>query len=389
MLYMWPFRPKDASSRVLITIGSSGCSGAYVEYKDGDIPSIHYVTQHVIEPRKDEELKDAMLRTLDMVGNDLIETGAPALRRATGSGSIDGVLVSVAGPWQETKVRTIAIQPGKPFTFSRGMLSEAIASAPAVPENRLSYGESVIATILNGYDTPDPFGKRANRAEVVILSSTLEKDVTERIRACIRKLYHTHTISFTAFAPVTYAVLRDLYPHEKDFLVLDVASEDTDLAFVKGGLLVDVGTLQFGLNQLLSATHAAERMTVEEEAGMSRPSLAAQPGYINPDRNARFAERAAAARDTWLSGLADLLKEFAVLHALPRTMFVIAQPNARDYLRRTLDSSILHELWLSDEPLSILPITSEQFSGKLRTKADARTPIFMAILALYLQKTLK
>lgn len=386
---MWPFRPKDFSSRVLITIGSSGCSGAYVEYKEGDIPSIHYVTRHLIEPREGEELKEAMLRTLDLVGNDLIETGAPALRRATGSGAVDGVLISVAGPWQETKVRTEAIQPGKPFTFTHRMLSEVVASAPPVPPDRVSYGESVIATILNGYDVPDPFGKTANRAEVVILSSTLEKDVTERIRACIRRLYHTHAISFAAFAPVTYAVLRNLYPHEKDFLVLDVASEDTDLAFVKGGLLVDVGTLEFGLNKLLDATHAAERLTAEEEAGMSRPSLAEQPGYINPAHNARFAEHAAAARDEWLTSLADLLKHFAQLHALPRTMFVIAQPNARDYLKRVLDSSILHELWLSDEPLSIIPITSEQFSGKLRTKADAETPIFLAILALYLKKMIK
>lgn len=386
---MWPFRPKDASSRVLITIGSSGCSGAYVEYKEGEVPSIHYVTQHAIKPREGEELKEAMLRTLDMVGNDLIETGAPALRRATGSGRIDSVLISVAGPWQETKVRTEPIQPGKPFTFTHTMLSEVVASSPPIPADRVSYGEAVIATILNGYDVPDPFGKRANRAEVVILSSTLDKDVTERIRASIRRLYHTHIISFAAFAPVTYAVLRDLYPHERDFLVLDVASEDTDLAFVKGGLLVDVGTLQFGLSTLLNATHAAERMTIEEEAGMSRPSLAEQPGYIRPDRNARFAERAAIARDEWLTGLADLLKQFAQLHALPRTMFVIAQPNARDYLKRALDSSILHELWLSDEPLSIITITSEQFSGKLRTKADAQTPIFMAILALYSAKALK
>lgn len=386
---MWPFRPKNISSRVLITIGSSACSGAYVEYKENDQPTIHYVTRHIIEQREGEALEQAMLRTLELVGKDLVENGAPALRRATGSGSVDGVLISVAGPWQETKVRTQTVQPGKPFTFTHRMLSEIVASSPKVPENRISNGESVIATILNGYDVPDPFGKKANRAEVVLLSSTLEKGITEQIRASIRRLYHTHTISFAAFAPVTYAVLRDLYPHEQDFLVLDVASEDTDLAFVKGGLLVDVGTLQFGLNKLLDATHAAERMTVEEEAGITRPVSVNQPGYINPDRNARFAERAATARDEWLTGLSDLLKQFAQLHALPRTMFVIAQPGARDYLKRTLDSSILHELWLSDEPLSIIPITSEQFSGKLRAKASSETPIFLAILALYLKKLMR
>lgn len=374
---------------VLITIGSSACSGAYVEYKTGKQPTIHYSTRHVIESRKDEDLKASMLRTLDAIGTDLIEVGAPALRRETGSGSVDGVLVSVAGPWQETKVRTETINPGKPFTFTRHMLSEIIASGSHIPEDRVSFGESVIATILNGYDIPDPFGKEANRAEIVILSSTLDKDVTEQVRTRVRRLYHTHDISFAAFAPVTYAVLRDLYPHERDFLALDVAAEDTDLAFVKGGLLVDVGTLQFGLNNLLDATHDAERMTIEEEAGTARPSLGNQPGYISPDRNARFSERADAARDQWLKGLADLLKQFAQLHPLPRTLFVLAQPNARDYLKRALDTNILHELWLSDEPLSVIAITSEQFSGKLRTKADTETPIFLAILALYQKRLLR
>lgn len=370
---------------VLITIGSSACSGAYVEYTTGEQPTIHYNTRHLIESRDGEDLKTAMLRTLDMVGTDLIELGAPTLRRETGSGSVDGVLISIAGPWQETKVRTETVQPGTPFTFTHRMLSEIVASHTPASENRVSFGESVIATILNGYDIADPFGKKANRAEVVILSSTLDKGVTEEIRSRIRKLYHTHSISFTAFAPVTYAVLRDLYPHERDFLVLDVATEDTDLAFVKAGLLVDVGTLQFGLNKLLDATHAAERMTVEEESGV-QSATSNQPGYIKPDRNARFSERADTARDEWLKSLADLLKQFAQLHALPRTLFVVAQPNARDYLKRTLDSSILHELWLSDEPLSIIPITSEQFTGKLRTKAHAETPIFLSILALYQKK---
>ena len=370
---------------VLISIGSSACSGAYVEYKEGDIPTIYYSTRHLIEPRSDESLDAATLRTLDFVGTDLIEIGAPALRRETGSGSVDGVLVSVAGTWQETKVRTESIQPGKPFTFTKAMLSEVVASSAPVPENRVSQGESVIATILNGYDVPEPFGKKTNRAEVVILSSTLDKAVTEQIRTRLRKLYHTHHISFTAFAPVSYAVLRDLFPHEQDFLVLDVASEDTDLAFIKGGLLVDVGTLTFGLAQLLDATHDAERMTLDEEGG-DNPLTSSQPGYIQPARNARFSEKADKARDEWLKSLADLLRKFAQLHSLPRTIFLIAQPAARDYLKRSLDNTILHELWLSDEPLCVIPITSAQFTGKLRTKAHSETPIFLAMLALYQEK---
>lgn len=382
---MWPFRKKERLSVVLITIGSSSVSGAYAHYEPGQPPTIYYVATKTIEPREHEDLTAAMLRTLDEVGKELIETGAPTLRRETGSGHADGVLISVAGPWQDTSVRTQTIQPGKPFTFTRTMLSEIIASGAHVPPERVSFGESVIATILNGYEIPDPIGKKANRAEVVILSSTLEKKVTEDIRTRVRKLYHTHTINFTAFAPVAYTVLRDLYPHEKDFLVLDVEADGTDLAFIKNGLLVDVGTLPQGLGSLFAASRTAERMTIEEEAGLARRT-SEQPGYLNPDRNARFSARAEAARDEWLKGLTDLLKTFAGLHPLPRTLFLLTEPTAREYLKRTLNTQAFHALWLSDEPLSIISVTSDQFASKLRTRSTTEVSIFLSILAMYQQR---
>jgi hypothetical protein len=382
---MWPFGSKEHSSVVLISINSSSVSGAYMHQRDAAHPTICFTTSAPIEVREGEELHSAMLRALDTVGQTLIEQGAPTLRRETGSGRVHQVLVSVGGNWQETKVRTETIQPGKPFTFTRRLLSEVIASSAHISEDRMSLGESVIATILNGYEIPDPIGKKANRAEVVILSSTLDKAVTEDIRTRVRKLYHTHAITFTAFAPVAYAVLRDLYPHEKDFLVLDVTAAGTDLIFVKSGLLVDVGTVPLGMNTLLKATRAAERMTIEEEVGtMQKTSLL--PGYVNADRNARFSIRADAARDEWLKGLADLLKKFAELHPLPRTLFLITDASARDYLKRALDTHILHALWLSDEPLSVITVCPEHFGSQVRAKGSADADIFLSILALYQQK---
>lgn len=384
---MWFLGTKQRQSVVLIDIGSSAVGGGYVHYEEGKLPVIYYTVRLPIEKREGEELKSAMLRTLDLVGNELIETGAPTLRRETGSGHIDGVLVSVSSPWQETKVRTETINPGKPFTFTKRILSEAVSSNAHIPEGRVSFGESVIATILNGYDIPNPIGKKVSRAEVVVLSSTLEKDATDEIRARIRKLYLTHTITFTAFAPVAYAVLRDTYPHERDFLVLEVSNESTNLAFVKGGLLVDVGTLPNGIQALLLATHAAERMTVDEEQGLAAaPKVGEQPGYINPGRNARFSVRAQQARDEWLKALTDLFREFAQMHALPRTLFLITQPEARDYLKRAIDSDLVHALWLSDEPLSVITVLPEQFASRVRARASADCDSYLSILALYQQK---
>jgi len=389
---MWPFSSASRSSAVLIDIGSSSVGGAYAHYADGQPISIYYSVRANIERRSVEGATEstdaAMLRALEEVCKELIEKGAPQLRRATGSGHASRVLVSVAAPWQETKVRTETIQPGKPFTFTRSLMSEAVASHAQVAEGRVSSGEAVIATILNGYEMQNPMGKRAQRAEIVILSSTLDAKLTEEIQKRVRHAYHTHSIQFAAFAPVAYAVLRDLYPHERDFLALDVSGEGTDLAFVKNGLLVDVGTTPHGTCALLNATRAAERMTVEEERGAAGIATAplAPPNYVNPDRNARFSTRAENAKQEWLQDLSEILKHFAENHPLPRTLFLLADPDARDYLKRALDSQVLHSLWLSDEPLAIIPVLQEQFAAKVRTIAPAEPDIFLSILALYQQK---
>ncbi len=83
---MWPFRSKSRSSVVLIEISSSGVAGAYAHFKEKELPTIYYTVRKAIEPREGEALKDAMLRTLDAVGTELIESEAPTLRRMTGSG---------------------------------------------------------------------------------------------------------------------------------------------------------------------------------------------------------------------------------------------------------------------------------------------------------------
>lgn len=385
---MWPFTKRDRQSMVLITIGSSNVSGGYVQYEKQQTPIFHYSATRPIEPHEGEEPLHAMLRALELVGNELIELGAPTLRRATGSGRVDGVLVSMAGPWQETNVRTQSVSPGKEFTFTRAMLGELIAGHEQVPEGRVSLGESVVATQLNGYQVPNPLGKRATRAEVTLISSTLEAATVEEVRTRVRKLYHAHDISFVAFLPIAYAVLRDMYPHERDFLILDVSNVGTSVGFVKGGFIVDIGRLPLGLDSLLTATRAAERMTIEEEEAQI-PSTGDQPGYVNPTRNARFAVRAEAARDEWLKGIAALLQDFAKSHALPRSLFLLSEPGARDYLKRALDSNILHALWLSDEPLTVITMAPEQFTQRLKAVGHADPSIFLSILALYQERLIR
>jgi len=368
----------------MIDVGSSSVGGAYVHYRTGQLPVVYYSTRVIMQAREGEDRETGMLRTLDEVTNLLVCTGAPTVHREIGNAHADSILVSIAAPWQETRVRVETIQAMRPFTFTKKLLNETVTKSAQISEDRLSSGDSVIATILNGYEIPNPFGKQVKRAELVILSSTLLKSVTERVEKSLRKAFHTRDVTFTGFAPVSYRVFRDLYAHENDYLILDIRGERTDLAFIQRGLLRDVDSIPHGTRELLSIGRAASDLLNEHEA---RQDQGLGASYLNPSRNIRFGARVQASEEDWMKNLSGLLKEFATRHPLPRTLFLLADDDVRGFLVRTLDTPTIHTLWLSDEPLRIVPVTPAQFAPYVRTHGMMVPDIFIDLLALYQMKS--
>lgn len=368
-------KPKKRSI-VLVDIGSASVGGAYAHFEPNMPPAIYYTARVPIEKRPEEPADDAMVRSLTVLADILIKHGAPTLREETGSAHIDGIVASIASPWQETTIRVESKQEEKPYLFTHDLLKEMAARNTKDHPERIETGESVIATILNGYDIQNPFGKRVKRADIVILSSTIDKQVAEKVEKALRRAYHAHEITMTAFAPLSYAVMRDLYPHEKDFLILDVAGESTELAFVKRGLLTDIASIAQGTNALIDAIAKVHtRLTHNGKV-------------IDTERNAQFADFVSETEKDWLCGLVEALKGFSSRHALPRTLFLLADANARGYLERLLDNPELHSIWLSDEPLSIISVSPKHMSQYLRTRGKAEGDMYLAMMALFYNKML-
>ena len=357
----------------VIDIGSSSIGGGYATIEKNGTPRLRYVARVPIELHDRELLTMDMLKALDVLGKKLIQEGAPALRKAVGSGTIDKVLVSIGSPWQDTTIRSAVIEKETPFTFTKSILHEAVEEGAEHTEGRVTTGEYVIATLLNGYETRHPFGKQATRAELVILSSTIESSMTETVLTSLRHIYHTRDIKLTAFAPVSYTVLRDLYPHEKDFMIVHVSGESTDLALVKRGVLVDVASVNGGFNALARAARKGRPLSMTAD-GKSLPVGEEEAPLPT-------------AKGEWLSSLALALREFASRRALPRTLFLLADDEAREHVARMLNDEGLRSLWLSDEPLTIIPSLPQHLSSYLTCDQGCDSDLFLSMLALSLERT--
>ncbi|HWH07050.1 MAG TPA: hypothetical protein VNU47_00800 [Candidatus Paceibacterota bacterium] len=368
-------------SVALIDIGAASVGGAYAHYAPLAQPVILYTARVPIEYKEGESPEDSMVRALEVLGNIMVNHGAPELHAATGSARLASVVVSVGAPWQETKIRNEVKEEKKPFLFTKQLLEEILARDLKDHPERVASGEQVIATVLNGYDIPNPVGKKTLKAELIILSSTLERAVAEKIQKTLRRSFHSHDITLTSFMPLAFTVLRDLFPHEKDFLILDVKATSSELGYVRRKLLVNMASIPFGTTDLVDAVTLAHKQELAR-AGDS------EQGLIQLKRNEAFAERVTKAEQVWLDALAKAIYECTMHQTLPRTLFLLADTQSRGFLEGALNASELRNVWLSNDPLAIISLEPSHFSKKVQVRGSAAGDLFLDMMALYQSKRL-
>ena len=330
------FRGTSAKSAVFIDISADSVAGAYAHHKEGELPVLLYTRRYPIEIRKDEPHERAMLRALAILGATLIREGAPILMRTTGQGRTDTVLVSIDAPWQKTSVRTERFERKSPFVFTKSMVATALEKTSIVPPGKFLADESIIGTILNGYEMQDPYGKKVHRAEIIVLTSFIDEGAANGIATLIRNLYHPEHILLIAGSSLRYQAMLKVFPHERDALMLDAAGSLTSIALVRKGFLVAVVEVPS------KYSHAA-----------------------------------------WAEHIGKELATLAQKYPLPRTIFLLAREPEIASLEKKLAAANLGKFWLSDNPPKIVAVLSSHLAGSVRQATTTPPDLQLLLMVIF------
>lgn len=333
------FGTQKTQSLALLEVGADSIGGAYILLSKDAPPQMLFSGRLAIEAHDGEPLEAAMERTFEALGASLIRDGAPALLRATGTGKADIVLCAVSAPWQQTTIRTEHIEAEKSFTFTHETLDNALAKEPAVGPDQLVVNEFPIGTILNGYETKDPYGKKVTDASIIILTSSIDKAVAEICAKTLRALFHTKDMALASGASVRYQALRFVFPHERDCLILDAEKNEVTISLVRHGLLAATKSVASGSDE------------------------------------------------TWATSVQDALRTLAKDYPLPRTIFLIARANDRERFQTALQSTTSGSLWLSDVPPTVTPILDSHLSAYVKLVGETKPDLPLALLGLYAYRT--
>ncbi len=332
------FKKKESESVMLIDIGASSVAGACVQYKKSSLPTVLYTRRLPIDIRKDETHEFAMLRALYILCGSLLQEASPILLRASGSGSIDKILISIDSPWQETSVRTESFEKKEPFIFTKDMVDRALEETRTVSQNKTISDESIIGTILNGYETLKPYGRKIHRASIIILTSLISKEVANSIISVIRKAYHTNKILPITDSSLRYQAMRHAFPHQHDMLILDATGPVTSVSLIRRGLFVGIVDVQC--------------VTGSNE---------------------------------WIENVKNEFSTLAKQYPLPRTIFLLAQELEIPSLQKKLSESNLGQLWLSDNPPTFVTVLASHLTNYVKQMTPLATDLPLLLMAIYYQ----
>lgn len=277
-------KKRYAESVVLIDIGMDSIAGAYARFAEDETPILLFALRLSIEIRENESRERAMSRTLEMLGNELIREGAPILMRASGSGSAAAILVSIDAQWEEIKMRTEKLERENPFIFTKSIVDTVLKNTSIFPSGKIIANESIMDTVLNGYETSEPYGKKIRRASFAVLTSFVNKNISESVVATLRGLYHTEHIFLIAGKSLRYQAMRAAFPHEHDALIIDAFSPTTSIALIHKNVLVKLAEMSelHELTKRYSFLRVIFLLARESEISSLQKSFAAMPSKIVP-----------------------------------------------------------------------------------------------------------
>ncbi len=139
-------------------------------------------------------------------------------------------------------------------------------------KNQINLLEQKVMQIkLNGYETSKPFGKAARDAEVNIFSSFIDSLLLNRVKDVALHSFHPKRLEVHSFPGIAYSVIRDIFPHQDDFLIVDAGGEATEISLIKNGGLFETLSFPMGHNHVLRKI--SRNLEVSHEIALSSLAL--------------------------------------------------------------------------------------------------------------------
>lgn len=306
--------------------------------------------------------------------------------------------VVLASPWYSSQTRSIFYKKeNEEFTCNQALVDSLIKKEIdyVLKNEDGSFGkfgsESVIIERqisqlkLNGYNTNNPFGKKAETLEIFLTITIAPKLVLDRFSDSLKRAYGSRKIGFTTSPYTTFVVVRDYMDKSDECVIVDVGEEVTDVAFVKDGLFLyqhsfPVGTYALYRGVASNGSHTgAESKALLESYRMNKLTSGATENI-----NKSIIEF----KVQWQKGLQDILDNGNYGFCMPEHCFVTSDPRFEIIFTDIIKTDPYIQHTCSRGIVTPFFVETAVIGEKVKTLDNTNIDTPLAVAALFVQRLL-
>ncbi len=359
---------------LLIDIGTSSVGFLALEIKGGEQQILNWAREDIEFEKTlnhSKLLKDTV-RTL----KKLFDQNQNKLPK-----KVDEIHCFLASPWFISQRREISYKKqGELFTVKKSLIDELIQEGLKTSEgvekkehkgkigtNPEVLEAKIIDIKLNGYSTDSPEGKETNNLELSLLSSLFSAKAKEAMVEAIDTSINYHSIKFHTFPAAALCVLRDVEELPKDFVILDVNGEITDVILVKDGTIAEI--ISFPLGKNFFWRELSERLGTNMAEAKNTYELFNNKKIqgTHSDKIVKFLSDISA---VWVNTFTEAVKSSSYEFFLPGQVYLIVSDEQRSFYEKCMSSDLLASVGHTNKPFNIIPFDSVLDGSKERSVKD-------------------
>ena len=385
-------RTKNKNELVLVfDIGSGKVGGSLFMMQDSGIPKIIFTAVEQIPAEKNfniDRFLSLTIQSLESVAERVYSSGL---------GVPKGIFCILSSPWHISQTRIINFQKNTPFIFTAKLAESlvqkeinifeqehSIKSADNNNFNRIIELKN-IKTILNGYETPEPLNKKTKELEITIFVSMSEEQVLKKIEDTVGKFFHHKQIKFSSFELSSFAVARDVFIKQDNFLLVDIGGEVTNISMVKKNILRESVTFPIGFNFLTRGVASNLGCTLAEassmislfEAGHAEEAVAKKVSLLMDQT-----------KIGWLKSFQDSLANISNDISIPSTIYLTTDDEFADFFTRTIKAEQFNQYTLTESKFEITFLNTEILHNFAAFKGGAIRDPNLIIDSIYVNRFL-
>jgi len=385
-------RSKEKEELMLVfNIGSSSVDGALFWVRKFGKPQIVFSTKEPIHIEKKVDIDRFLFSTiqsLEVVVNKIYKAnlGAPSK-----------IFCVLSSPWYTSQTRIINFKKNTSFIFTTKLADELVKKEINLfeEENLIKYakiGDSIraielknIKMTLNGYETSKPLNQKAKELEMNIFISISGEQVLKKIEDTIAKHFHFNQIKFSSFIMASFAVVRDVFAQQEDFLLVDIGGEVTDIFMTKKNILRESISFPLGHNFLIRGVASNLGCTINE--ANSLVSLF-KDGHAEESIAQKLTLIMSQLKTDWLKKFQESLASLSNDISIPAIIYLSIDKNFADFFSETIKTEQFSQYTLTESKFEVVVLDTQMLHGITSFEENVVREPLLVIDSIYINRFL-